>query len=139
MSTTHDAHRLGHSAEAPAETMSEKHAGGHGQATLTVPTGALACEACVTCVEDRLRANPHVTGVHVDTQHDVAHVTVHEGMVTADELAELVADACGDRNVVPLPKPQVSSHAHAHMRQPARVDHHAGHTMSRAVPPTDAA
>ena len=139
MSTTHDAHHLGHSAGAPAGTMTEKHTGGHGQATLTIPTGALACEVCVTCVEDRLRQNPHVTGIHVDTQHEVAHVTVHEGMVSADELAELAADACGDRNAVPLPKPHVSSHAHAHTGQPPRIDGHAGHTMSRAVPPTDAA
>src|SRR5215217_3725757 len=137
MSTTHDAHRLGHSAEAPAETMSEKHAGGHGQTTLTIPTGALACEACVTCVEDRLRENPHVTGVHVDTKHGVAHVTVHEGMVTAEDLAETVAAACGDRNIVPLPKPQVSSHAHAHIARPQNANDsvgHAGHMASAKAP-----
>ena len=34
---------------------------------------------------------------------------VHEGTVTADELAELVAGCCGDRNPVPLPKPEVSA------------------------------
>ena len=75
--------------------------------TLAIPTGSLACDGCVTCVEERLRENPHVLGVHIDTKPEVAHVTVHEGMVTAEELAETVAAACGDRNVVPLPKPQV--------------------------------
>ena len=70
-STSHDAHHHGHGA------------GDHALATLTVPTGALACDVCVTRVEDRLRENPHVTGVHVDARDEVAHVTVHDGMVTA--------------------------------------------------------
>jgi hypothetical protein len=107
-----------HAHEAPSTT------------TLTVNTGPLACEACVTCVEERLRQNPHVTGVHVDGQHQVVHVQVHEGMVTAQELAELVAEGCGERNSVPLPKPQVSAHAHAHTARPSDRDGtaaHAGH------------
>src|SRR5687768_10761667 len=105
--TPHDVHH-DHGAGAPSVPTSAHDAGRHALATLTVPTGHLACEACITCVENRLHENPHVTGVHVDTRHEVAHVTVHEGMVTADQLGELIADACGDRNVVPLPKPQVS-------------------------------
>ena len=133
MSTPHDAQH-GHGTGSPAETIFARHAGGDGPAMLTVPTGSLACEACITCVEERLRENPHVTGVRVDAPHEVAHVTVHEGMITAEELAELIADACGDRNAVPLPKPQVSSHAHAHTSQPARVDGHAGHG---AAPPAE--
>ena len=108
MSTPHDAHHGSHGAGAPDATVPAPGDGGHPLATLTVETGSLACDACVTCVEDRLRENPHVTGVHVDRQHEVAHVTVHERMVTADELTELIATACGDRNPVPLPKPQVS-------------------------------
>jgi Cu2+-exporting ATPase len=89
-----------------------------------VETGSLACEACVTCVEDRLRENPHVVSFHVDTQNEVAHVTIHEGMVSADQLAELIRYACGDRSVVPLPKPRVSSHAHAHTADPSKVVAH---------------
>ena len=137
MSTPHDAHHHGHGAGASGATTSTRHTGGHGLATLEVPTGLLACKACLTCVEDRLRENPHVTGVHVDTRHEVAHVTAHEGMVTADELAELIADACGDRNAVPLPKPQVSSDAHAHTSRPATVDSHAGHGATPAAAEVD--
>jgi P-type Cu2+ transporter len=138
-STSHDAHHHGHGESPSAATTPARHAGGHGQATLTVPTGSLACEACVACVEHRLRKNPHVTGVHIDTQNEVAHVTVHDGMVTADALAETVANACGDRNVVPLPKPQVSSHAHAHTSQPSGTNGHNGHKMATAALPVGAA
>src|SRR4051812_27563054 len=114
MATPHDPHHHGHGTSTPTSSPPAQAAASEVLATLTVPTGRLACDACVRCVEDRLRENPHVTGVHVDARHGMAHVTVHEGMVTVDQLAELVANACGDRNTVPLPKPQVSSHAHVH-------------------------
>src|SRR5215213_7665697 len=107
--TSHDAHHHGHGAGGPSGASATSAPGSHSLVTLAIPTGSLACEGCATCVEERLRANPHVVGVHVDAKHQVAHATVHEGMVTADELAETVAAACGDRNPVPLPKPQVSS------------------------------
>jgi len=58
----------------------------------------------------------------------VAHVDVRAGTVTAEHLTELVASACGDRNPVPLPAAQVSSHAYAHTAAPAAEDHAAvGH------------
>src|SRR6266542_3643263 len=97
--TPHDHHQHDHGDGAPASTVPAP--AGPTLVTLSVHTGSLACEACVSCVEERLRQNPHVTGVHVNTQHEVAHVTVHGGMVTANELAELIAEGCGDRNVVP--------------------------------------
>jgi P-type Cu2+ transporter len=137
MSTPHEAHHHGHSAGAPTAPVPGQTDGDHALATLAVATGSLACNACVTCVEDRLREHPHVVSYHVDSKHDVAHVTIHEGMVSADQLAELIADACGNRNVVALPKPQVSSHAHAHTSQPARVDSHAGHGAAPATTEVD--
>jgi len=97
--------------------------------TLVVPTGAIACEGCAAIVEARLRQNPHVLRVHIDAQQRVAHVEVHDGMATAEELAELVAEAYGGRSVVPLPKPEVSSHAHAHA---AHVEKGAGAREARA-------
>src|SRR3989304_502003 len=87
--------------------------------TLVVPTGVIACEGCAAIVEARLRQNPHVVRVHIDARQQVAHVEVHDGMATAEELAELVAEAYGERSVVPLPKPEGSSHAHVHVAQPA--------------------
>jgi Cu2+-exporting ATPase len=114
--------------------MAVQHESHHGRdggtATLAVPTGPIACEGCAAIVEQRLRSNPHVLGVHVDARQRVAHVQVHEGMATAEELCELVAEAYGERCPVPLPKPEVSSHAHAHA---AHAEHGAGAAEARAV------
>jgi len=100
-----------------------------GSSTIAVPTGRIACEGCAAIVEQRLRQSPHVLGVHIDAEHQVAHVQVHEGRVTAAELAELVADAYGERAPVPLPKPEVSSHSHAHTA-PSTDGTKAHHDMS---------
>ena len=140
-STTHDAHHQGPNAEASSPTVSTHTSQAQGPSdqrlvTLAVATGALACEGCARCVEERLRTHPQVVGVHMDTSHEVAHVTVHEGMVTVDELAETVAYACGDRSVVPLPKPQVSSHAHTHVARPKAGNGTVGHTGHGAPPTT---
>ena len=127
---SHGNHHDDHGVAAPAATATRYAQEAPSTATLTIDTGPLACAACVACVEERLRQHPHVTGVHVDGQHQVAHVQVHEGVVTAEELAELVAEGCGERNAVPLPKPQVSAHAHAHTARPSDRDGaaaHAGH------------
>ena len=62
--------------------------------TLTIPTGSLCACGCRETVDQRLRQHPHVASVHLDTEHQVAHVQVHDGMVTVAELAELVANAC---------------------------------------------
>jgi Cu2+-exporting ATPase len=134
--TTHQHQHHGHQAGTSSSTTP-------GLVTLRIPTGSLACGECSDRVAEKLRGNAHVAGVHVDAPHEVAHVTVHEGMVTADELAELVADGCGDRNVVPLPKPQVSSHAHAHTSRPSAHDAHTAPSdhaaMDHATPSDHAA
>src|SRR5437764_525582 len=101
-STPHDVHQHGPGAGTPAPTAPPHSPDDPALVTLTVETGSLACEACGRCIEDKLRENPHVVGVHVDPPHEVEHVAVHEGMVTAGELEELIADACGERNLVPL-------------------------------------
>src|SRR5262249_4693640 len=133
-SPAHDAHHHDQGVRTPAPSAPTDAHRDHGQVTLTVATGSLACEGCATCVEERLRENPHVVGVHVHPRHEVAHVTVHEGMVTTDELAETIATACGNRNPVPLPKPQVSAHAHAHTARPEDANRTAGHTGHGAAP-----
>jgi Cu2+-exporting ATPase len=100
----------------------------HSRTTLTVPTGPIACDGCREIVETRLRANPHVQQIHVDAKNHQAHVDVDDRSVRVEELAELIAQAYGERNPVPLPGPEVSSHEHAH------VDHggmdHGAHDMS---------
>src|SRR5688500_17684375 len=81
--------------------------------TITVPTGFVACGCCRDTIEKRLRQQPLVRSVRANWEREVVEIDVDDG-TTADELAELVACACGERNPVPLPQPQVSSHAHAH-------------------------
>lgn len=98
--------------------------------TLMVPLGQLACDCCRNQVEQRVRQHPGVQGAHFDWRHQVAHVQAATEQVTADELAELVACICGERNPVALPHPRVSSHAHAHTASPLPMDHAAmGHAM----------
>ncbi len=100
----------------------------HSRTTLTVPTGPIACDGCREIVEARLRANPHVQQIHIDAKNHQAHVDVDDGSVRVEDLAELIAQAYGERNPVPLPGPEVSTHEHAH------VDHggmaHGAHDMS---------
>ncbi|HEX2173183.1 MAG TPA: heavy metal translocating P-type ATPase [Dehalococcoidia bacterium] len=108
----------------PADGGGQSHANrpaesGSSTETLLVPTGAIACDGCRAIVEERLRRHPDVLSVHVDATRQSAHVEVRRGRVTAEELAELVAGAYGDRSVTPLPKAEVSSHAHAHTARPA--------------------
>ena len=99
-------------------------------ATLAIPTGRIACSRCTGVIEERLRQNPHVVGVHVDAAHQVAHVQVHEGKVAAEELSELICSSCGGRNPVPLPDAAVSAHAHAHTADPRLRQAHLRHAPS---------
>ena len=82
-------------------------------APLAAPRQRSPSRPAGAAVAERLRASPHVLSVHMDAAREVARVAVHPGTVTAEGLAEQVAQARGDRNAMPLPKPTVSSHAHA--------------------------
>jgi P-type Cu2+ transporter len=111
-----------------SNTENAMHHNDHSRTTLTVPTGPIACDGCREIVERRLRANPHVRQIHVDALHQVAHVDVDDQSVRAEELAELIAQAYGERSAVPLPGPEVSSHEHAHADRGGMA--HGAHDMS---------
>src|ERR671930_557714 len=145
MPMQHSSHRA-HQTEHPAGAHQAGHPSGQrGLVTLEVPTGPLPCCQCRETVQQQLKANPHVASVHLDPEHRLAHVQAHEGMVTAEELAEVIAYTCGERNPVPLPKPEVSAHAHEHTARPALADHaghgaadtseHAGHAAHSSAAP----
>jgi Cu2+-exporting ATPase len=53
----------------------------------------LACLGCAEAVERALRANPHVTDVHVDYPAKTVHVTYHAGMLESGALARLISDS----------------------------------------------
>jgi hypothetical protein len=74
-----------------------------GEGTLAVPIDRVFCPCCEDDLDAVIRRFPHVTGVHVDAERMVAHVTVHRGMTTADEIARGIA-ACNYANPVPLPQ-----------------------------------
>src|SRR5262249_10525889 len=113
--------------EPRSKAMSTTHL--HPTTTITIPTDSVACCCSREMIEERLRQHPHVRGVRFDWEHQVVEVQADEGTSTS-ELAELVACCCGGRNPVPLPPPQISSHAHAHTTSAPAVDHAAmGHTM----------
>lgn len=65
--------------EAPAEQIA------------TIRLHDLHCPECADVVERALRANPHITSVHLDWQHDVVHVGYHAGMIDQAAIETLVA------------------------------------------------
>lgn len=101
--------------------------------TFTIALDSVFCPCCGHDLRAAIRRLPHVIDVHVDIQQEVAHVTVEAGMTDAETLSKQVAD-CNFRNVVPLPKAEVSSHEamhHAASKTAAHGGHEAmGHDMS---------
>jgi Cu2+-exporting ATPase len=101
---------------------------------LRVPIGRVCCDACAGMVEARLKKEPHVVSVQVDSANGVAHVEARAGALPVDELAEIAGACCGGRCPVPLPDAAVSSHHHAHTVKLEAGGHaeHAGmaHDMS---------
>ena len=100
-------------------------AGPHAIETLAVPLDDVFCPCCDADLEAAIARFPHVTGVHVDLERRVAHVTVHVGSIDAATLAARIA-ACNFKNPVPLPQAQVSSHEAMH-EAVAKTAAHGGH------------
>src|SRR5918998_1132175 len=67
------------------------HAATHAEQSATIQLHDLHCPECADAVERTLRANPHITSVHLDWQHDVVHVGYHAGMIDEAEIEALVA------------------------------------------------
>ena len=78
-------------ATSPHPTASAGHGSHHRVATRTFST-SFPCLSCAEAVERALRAQPHITGVHVDYPGQAVHVTFHEGMVDEAALQRLISD-----------------------------------------------
>ena len=90
----------------------------------------LHCLECAQAVEDALRANPHITSVHVDWLHNVAHVGYRPGMITVPDIETLIAStgcSCSTtdsaatdhtRHVMPPPQRGLAHLAHGVDTQP---------------------
>jgi len=86
---TTSAHRTAHTSPNDHDTPSEAfHAG-------------LACIACAEAVERALRANPHITAVHVDYAAKTVHVSYHAGMIGREAVQALISDAAHDCRCAP--------------------------------------
>ena len=50
----------------------------------------LHCTGCADAVEHALKANPHITGAHLDWPNNVAHVTYHGGMIDEAAIQQII-------------------------------------------------
>jgi len=75
------------------------------------------CIECAEAVERALRAQPHITGVHLDWSNNVVHVGYHPEMVSPEEIEQVIAGtgcACA-----PADGTESMVHDHAgHVQQP---------------------
>src|SRR6266498_1133136 len=89
------------------------HTTGHSEQHATFTLDALHCPECADAVEQALRAQSHITSVHLDWAHNVVHVGYHAGMITSGELEQIIADTgctC---------EPVDGAHDHADRGQPS--------------------
>jgi Cu2+-exporting ATPase len=80
------------------------HTTGHSEQHATFTLDALYCPECADAVERALRAQRHVTSVHLDWAHNLVHVTYHAGMITLQEIEHIIADtgcACAPADGAP--------------------------------------
>ena len=59
------------------------HQTSHAEQHATFKLNDLYCLECADAVERALRAQPHVTSVHLDWAHNLVHVGYHAGMITS--------------------------------------------------------
>ncbi|MGH2588989.1 MAG: heavy metal translocating P-type ATPase [Dehalococcoidia bacterium] len=75
----------------PHHTVHGDH-GDHGTVAEAFHAG-LACVACAEAVERDLRANAHITAVHVDYAAKTVHVSYHAGMISREAIQALISGA----------------------------------------------
>src|SRR5215216_2757054 len=49
------------------------------------------CIECAEAVEQALRAQPHITSVHLDWPNNVVHVGYHPEMISAEAIEQVIA------------------------------------------------
>ena len=82
----------------------------------------LHCTGCADAVEQALRANPHITSVHLDWAQDVLHVGYHAGMIDEEAIRALIA-ATGCRCESPDGHDNDAHAQHAQPPAPQRLQH----------------
>jgi P-type Cu2+ transporter len=92
-------------------------AGTHPLAQATFALDDLHCPECADAVERALRANPHITGVHLDWRANQVHVSFHRGLIAEHEIAQIIASTGCD--CAPAENNH-AAHDHAHHMPPAQ-------------------
>ncbi len=62
----------------------------HGEQHIILKLEGLHCTGCADEVVQTLRAQPHITGVHLDWANNTAHVSYHAGMTNREQIERLV-------------------------------------------------
>ena len=66
------------------------HATTHTDAHATIALTHMHCTSCADAIERQLRANPHITHIHLDWVQNVLHVGYHAGMITQADIERLI-------------------------------------------------
>ena len=72
----------GHDAHSEHSAQGEQH--------ITLKLEGMHCTGCADSIEQALRAQPHISGVHIDWASNTAHVSYHSGMISREEIKRLV-------------------------------------------------
>ncbi len=62
----------------------------HQEHQATFKLDGIHCTGCADAVEQALRAQPHITNVHVDWPANAVHVGYHAGMISPSEIERLI-------------------------------------------------
>jgi hypothetical protein len=99
------------------------HAGhGNGLRTERIALSDLFCACCADEIPPALKANPHIVKAKLDWQNDSIEVTYHAGMISREEIEELIrATSCC--SVPAAGQPASMAHAaHSAQMAPSAAD-----------------
>jgi copper chaperone CopZ len=75
------------------------------------------CIKCADAVEQALRAQPHITDVHIDWAATIVHVRYHPSMISADAIEQIIAGTgC---TCAPADSSEGKGHDHARLVVPS--------------------
>src|SRR3712207_9089040 len=105
------------------------HSGHHAEEHRAFKLGGVHCIGCADAVEEALRAQPHITGVHVDWPNNVVHVRYHAGMIGPDAIEAVIASTGCACEVEDTPAGEDHDHAGHAMPGDTRRMQHLGHAV----------
>src|SRR3954454_18555203 len=93
----------------------------HAEQHATFQLDDIYCLECADAVVRTLRAQAHISDVHLDWAHNRVHVTYHDGMITPTAIGQVIASAgC---SCTPADGAQDAGHAPAQPAAARRLAH----------------